>query len=339
MSDERPLRAVEPHPDPPRRGRAPRHPQLRRQELYPRPVVDGREVPDTFPSRFRGWFRELLTSDDERQEAALGAQLAAAEVRRTNRIAVVSPKGGVGKTTTTFLLGNLLAAYPKLRTLAVDANRDFGTLAELAPDRMRAERNLADLIQNLRDVHSSTELSPYVSRMPTGLHLLAAPEHAEVMAEMTPSLYGQMLEFVASYYDVILLDLGTGIVDPLTQFALKRADHVIVVTTPEYVTGKKVLGALRHLVEAEDHPVPGFEDDGEGPQLTVVLNKAPTSRGGRRELEHKFRAAGVRRHIVIPEDEQLATMLDSGTYALPGLRKATRLPIKRLGALVTERLL
>jgi hypothetical protein len=110
------------------------------------------------------------------------------------------------------------------------------------------------------------------------------------------------------------------------------------VTTPEYVTGQKVLGALRYMVEAEDHPVRGLEDDGEGPQLTVVLNKAPSSRGGRRELEHKFRAAGVRRHIVIPEDEQLATMLDSGTYTLPALRKATRLPVKRFGALVTERL-
>src|SRR5918997_1117343 len=33
---------------------------------------------------------------------------------------MISPKGGVGKTTSTFLVGNLLASHLKLRTIAVD---------------------------------------------------------------------------------------------------------------------------------------------------------------------------------------------------------------------------
>ena len=58
----------------------------------------------------------------------------------------ISPKGGVGKTTMTFVLGELLAARLKLRVIAIDANPDFGTLATLAPDRQRSDRTLVDLL-------------------------------------------------------------------------------------------------------------------------------------------------------------------------------------------------
>ena len=59
----------------------------------------------------------------------------------------MSPKGGVGKTTSTFLVGNLLATHLKLRVIAVDANPDFGTLARLAPEDRRCQRSLADLLE------------------------------------------------------------------------------------------------------------------------------------------------------------------------------------------------
>lgn len=36
--------------------------------------------------------------------------------------------------------------------VAVDANPDFGTLAALAPDKVRSERSLADLLGELRKI-------------------------------------------------------------------------------------------------------------------------------------------------------------------------------------------
>ena len=56
---------------------------------------------------------------------------------------------------------------------------------------------------------------------------------------MTPTAYGELLAFLARYYEAILLDLGTGIVDPLAQFAIERSDQALVVTTPEYVTATR----------------------------------------------------------------------------------------------------
>jgi MinD-like ATPase involved in chromosome partitioning or flagellar assembly len=169
--------------------------------VYTRPVVEGREVRDSHWQRLRDRLRALATSEGERREQDVeGALLAAPLATRTNTVAVVSPKGGVGKTTCTFLVGNLLAEALNLRVVAVDANRDFGTLASLAPDDLRAERTLADLLPHVDHIDSVSDVLAYVSQLRSGLHLLAAPEQAEVMAAMTPDTYGDLLDLLGRFY-------------------------------------------------------------------------------------------------------------------------------------------
>ena len=89
-------------------------------------------------TRFSNWLKFTLSSELQRREWAVDEQLAAAPpMTRPNTVAVISPKGGVGKTTISFVLGNLLAEQLRLRVVALDANPDFGTLASLAPDDHR----------------------------------------------------------------------------------------------------------------------------------------------------------------------------------------------------------
>ena len=155
--------------------------RFRRGDVYSRPVVDGRELADNGLARVGRWLKSAATSNAEREEAELARKLAdTPRITRANTVAVVSPKGGVGKTTCTFLLGNLLASHLRLRALAVDANRDFGTLAALAPDGVRVHHSLADLIAVMDRLRSASEIAPYVSPLPSGLHVLAAPERPEV---------------------------------------------------------------------------------------------------------------------------------------------------------------
>src|SRR5438067_2547088 len=54
--------------------------------------------------------------------------IAAPRLARCVTIAVVSPKGGVGKPTTAALLGSLFAMIRSDRVVAVDSNPDHGTL-------------------------------------------------------------------------------------------------------------------------------------------------------------------------------------------------------------------
>src|SRR5206468_234106 len=118
---------------------------------------------------------------------------------------LVSPKGGVGKTTSTFLLGNLLATHLRLRVVAVDANPDFGTLGRLSADDRRSAQSLSDLLGDMDGLRTAAELNPYVSRQPTGLHLLAAPRDAQLTKTLDPDRYGELVAFLSCFYEVVLL--------------------------------------------------------------------------------------------------------------------------------------
>jgi MinD-like ATPase involved in chromosome partitioning or flagellar assembly len=297
---------------------------LRRQDVYRTPVVDGRRA-DAPTARLRRRLQRLLVSTGEREEAELERLLAQpSEVSRANVVAVISPKGGVGKTTSAFVVGSLLADRLRLRAIAVDANPDFGTLAALAPDRLRCERSLADLLSDIERIETAAQLRSYVSALPSGLHLLGAPSDAEVMAGLGPEAYGELLSLLATFYELVLLDLGTGVAGELAQFAIGRADQVVLVTTPEWITSSAVLAALEHL---------------EHERTTVVANKFH-SRGPAdlSELERRLRERRLHRSVAIPYDERLAAMLDTGTYELGALERTTRLALKRLGLAVAEQL-
>jgi MinD-like ATPase involved in chromosome partitioning or flagellar assembly len=295
---------------------------LRRRALYPGPVVDGRPA-DTAGGRWRRRAERLVVSRREREEAELERLIRShPHVTRANVVAVISPKGGVGKTTSAFVLGNLAADRLRLRVVAVDANPDFGTLASLAPDRLRCEHTLAELLAEIEQVHTAADLRRYVSALPSGLHVLGAPRNPEVMERLGPEAYGELLALLATFYELVILDLGTGVAGPIAQFAIGRADQIVLVTTPEWVTSSAVLEALEHL---------------EHERTTVACNKFYARRpADLKELERRLRERRLHRTVAIPHDDQLATMLDTATYELDALSRATRLPLKRLGLLVAE---
>src|SRR4051812_10367774 len=207
---------------------------LKRDDVYPTPIIDGRPAANGASGRFNRRFQRLLTSKGEAEEAELEQRIRSLPgVTRPNTVAVISPKGGVGKTTSTFLVGNLLATHLKLRVIAVDANPDFGTLARLAPDERRSDRSLADVLNDADRLHTAAELNRYVSRLPTGLHVLGTPPDAELAASLGHQRYGELVAFLSSFYEVVLLDLGTGVAGPLVRFVIDRADQLALVTTPE----------------------------------------------------------------------------------------------------------
>jgi hypothetical protein len=95
------------------------------------------------------------------------------------------------------------------------------------------------------------------------------------------------------------------------------------VTTPEWVTATVVLEALSHL---------------QYDRTTVAVNKSLLRSADVRVIEERFRGEHLHRSVTVPHDEQLATMLDTGAYALEALERPTRLAIKRLGLAISEQL-
>jgi MinD-like ATPase involved in chromosome partitioning or flagellar assembly len=294
------------------------------REGFRGPTVDGRPAGKS-RARWRRRVQRLLVSEGEREEAELERLLGLPPaVSRPNVVAVISPKGGVGKTTSAFVIGGVIADRLRLRVIAVDANPDFGTLAALAPDRLRSERSLADLLTDIERIETAAQLRSYVSALPSGLHVLGAPADAEVMARLGPEAYGELVALLSTFYEIVILDLGTGVAGRIAQFAISRADQLVLVTTPEWISGSLVLSALEHLEHA---------------RTTVACNKFyARRRGDLRELERRLRERGLDRSVAIPHDDQLAAMLDTGTYQVDALGRTSRMAIKRLGLAVAEQL-
>jgi MinD-like ATPase involved in chromosome partitioning or flagellar assembly len=267
----------------------------------------------------------LLVSGSERDEAELERRLRSFPgVTRPNVIAVASPKGGVGKTASAFVVGNLLASHLKLRAIAVDAGPGFGGLGRFTAESARAESSFAELLDNAGRLGTAAELRRYVARLPSGLHLLVSSRDLTDRPNVGPDTYGELVALLSCYYDTVLLDLGSGVTNPLAQLALNRADQLVLVTTPDQLTATLAIHALDQL---------GCD------RTTVVVNRThPRMAPELWAIEECLVRRNASPPMTIPDDRRLAMMLASGTYSLEALDRPTRLSVKRFGLRVAEQL-
>ena len=163
------------------------------------------------------------------------------------RIAVLSIKGGVGKTTTTLGLGSALAMVRRDRVIAVDANPDRGTLAERVRD-VSTDSTVRDLltdpnIKRYADVRGHTRMA--VSR----LEVLASeqdPAAADVFGEAD---YRRTVDILGHYYNVILTDCGTGIMHSAMGGVLDLAHAIVLVSQPAMDAVRSASATLDWLMQ------------------------------------------------------------------------------------------
>ncbi len=200
----------------------------------------------------------------------LDASIVAPRLRQAATIAVVSPKGGVGKTTITALLGSLLAHTRRDRIVAVDTNPDYGSLGPtLTPDH---EVFVDDLLGLLDDPDLTvTQLDANLGRGPDGLLVLPAPTDPQRMARLHRRAYVRVIEYLQTKAGVLMLDCGTGLQEPAAQAAVLTADQLVLVSDAEPATATLVTQASKLLLKS-------------GVPLMVVVNKY-SARGARLDIE------------------------------------------------------
>ncbi len=149
-----------------------------------------------------------------------------AEGNRARRIAVISGKGGVGKT---FITANLAAALSSSgnRVLVVDADLGLANLDVILG--LSPEYTIQDV---LRGSHTLDKVL-----LPTqkGFDLIPAGSGLPDGTVLTPALAKNMESLLISLehrYDVILFDAGAGIGDVVLFFA-NLAHEILLVVTPE----------------------------------------------------------------------------------------------------------
>lgn len=275
--------------------------------------------------------RETLTRPEQRSareraraswreteyQARLDRAIAAPRLTRCATIAVVSPKGGVGKTTTTVLLGSLLARVRRDRIVAVDTNPDYGSLGRtLTPDHQVFVDDLGDVLEQ-PDL-SVTALDRHLGRAVEGLMVLPAPTDPSRMAQLNEDSYARVIARLQAMVGVLVLDCGTGLQEPAARAAQAAADQIVLISDAHPATASLVAEAAELLRTV-------------GPPLTLVVNKMPRKRDARLDLDGLERlvpdAAGL---VTLDEDLRAATRVASGDYSWDDAPPQWQLAIREL---------
>jgi putative peptide zinc metalloprotease protein len=146
----------------------------------------------------------------------------------SRRVVVMSRKGGVGKTTITLALGSTFSELRGDRAIAVDANPDAGNLAHRVS--VPNTRTVTDVLRDLDRIDRYATLRSYTSQAPESrLEVLASNDDARIGMALDRDDYHRLIGLLDHYYNLILLDTGTGILDSANQGLLSEADQLVLV--------------------------------------------------------------------------------------------------------------
>jgi MinD-like ATPase involved in chromosome partitioning or flagellar assembly len=234
-----------------------------------------------------------------------------AEVRRRNlinqvrtpvagghhRVAVLSLKGGVGKTTTAVGLGATLATLRGDRVIAVDANPDRGTLSDKV--RLETAATIRDLLNERDQVRRYADVRAFTSQAPSRLEVLASDRDPAVSVAFGADDYCDAARMLEHFYSICITDCGTGLLHSAMSGVLRLADQIVLVSSPS-VDGARSASATLDWLEA--HHCSDLVRNG----VVVLSAIRPKSKStvDLDRLEHHF-AARCRAVTRIPYDPHL----------------------------------
>lgn len=163
------------------------------------------------------------------------------------RVAVLSIKGGVGKTTTTLGLGSALAMTRNDRVIAVDANPDRGTLGERVRDNS-TQSTVRDLLSDT-DIHRYADVRRHTRMAGSRLEVLASEQEPAVSEVFGEEDYRRTVDILRQFYTITLTDCGTGIMHSAMAGVLDLAHTIVLVSAPAIDAARSASATLDWLME------------------------------------------------------------------------------------------
>jgi MinD-like ATPase involved in chromosome partitioning or flagellar assembly len=263
------------------------------------------------------------TAEERRREMISRARIPV--VAGHYRVAVMSLKGGVGKTTTTMGLGSTLASLRGDRVIAVDANPDRGTLSDKL--RLETAATVRDLLNERGQVRRYADVRAFTSQAPSRLEVLASDQDPAVSVAFSERDYCNVCAVLERFYSICLTDCGTGLLHSAMAGVLRLADQIVLVSTPS-VDGARSASATLDWLAA--HGFGGLARD------AVVVLSAVRPRGRSTvdlaRLEEHF-AARCRAVTRVPYDPHLE---EGAELELDQLQRATMDAYLMLAAVVGD---
>jgi MinD-like ATPase involved in chromosome partitioning or flagellar assembly len=164
-----------------------------------------------------------------------------------HRVAVLSLKGGVGKTTTAVGLGATFATLRGDRVIAVDANPDRGTLSDKV--RLETAATVRDLLNERDQIRRYADVRAFTTQAPSRLEVLASDRDPAVSVAFSADDYCDAAGVLEHFYSICLTDCGTGLLHSAMAGVLALADQIVVVSSPS-VDGARSASATLDWLEA-----------------------------------------------------------------------------------------
>ena len=259
--------------------------------------------------------RELALENDNAPKQSADESAVGNSGSPTRSLAIVSGKGGVGKTNIALMLSIALSALHK-KVLLFDADLGLANvhiMLGIAP-----KWNLAHVVDG------RCSMKDIICEGPAGIDLAPGASGMEAMANLAPARMAALRRSLCSLehkYDYLLIDTAAGIGTATTAFAL-AADMSICVMTPEPASLADAYAMIKVLTEQPTS------------RIGVIVNMAADEKDGRNAFDRldalvvKF----LQRHVgllgILPADPLVGALA----------RRQKILSLEKPGALLAARL-
>ncbi|WP_372494235.1 AAA family ATPase [Nocardia pulmonis] len=244
-------------------------------------------------------------------------------VRGDYRIAVLSLKGGVGKTTTTMGIGSIFASIRGDRVIAVDANPDFGTLSQRVSLQTRS--TVRDLLLD-QSIRSYSDVRRHTSQATSRLEVLASERDPAASEAFSEEEYRKVARILQRFYNIILTDCGTGLMHSAMAGVLDLAHSLVLISSSAIDGARSAAATLDWLsLHGHDHLV-------RNAVVVINLPRPGSPNVGIQQLREYFLSRCRAVHI-IPYDPHLS---EGAEIDLARLHKNTKRALVELAATVAD---
>lgn len=211
--------------------------------------------------------------------------------KRAKTIAVVSGKGGVGKSNTALNFSIELSSLGK-QVLLFDLDVGMGNINILLGKD--STYSIVDLFKEYRPIHDMIELGP------KGLSYIAGGSSLDELLNLDHDrldFFFEQYDRLTEKYDYILFDLGAGASSSTLSFTL-AADECFVITTPEPTAITDAYSMIKHIV-LQKGAMP----------VSVLINRCNRTKEGHKTLERftevidRFLKKEVYQLGILPNDQ------------------------------------
>ncbi|SDQ60229.1 MinD/ParA family protein [Virgibacillus salinus] len=254
------------------------------------------------------------------QAASLRRQLEISkDPRQARTIAVVSGKGGVGKSNVALNFSLELLNQDK-KVLLLDLDVGMGNIDILLG--LHSEKTIVDMFTGHLSVHDIIETGP------RGLAYVAAGSGLTdlfMMDQEKRDYFYQQYDELVKMYDYIIFDMGAGATNDSLSLIL-ASDECVVVTTPEPTSITDAYGMIKHILNKQRNM-----------PISVIMNRSASVKSGYQALDRfqrvvtQFLDVEIQKLGILPDDKIVSTaVIRQIPYVLLNEKAAVSKAIKEI---------